>query len=174
MVFLGFGLDRPFYLHRILQNISKFYQCPNQNPETSLFHRGLICTLVEFHLASVGYNWENFLVRNRFLSQGSNPIVDITQDAEDILPPQTLPHEVQIEIQLDNNLIPSPDDQINALPIARKILKKKECGPKKSLETILTSLKDRLSNYVDHHSQPTYSMIKEKFKKQSKRIRQSH
>jgi hypothetical protein len=60
MVFLGFRLDFPFYLHRSLQKMSKFYQRPNQNPETSLFHHGLIRTLVECHLASVGDNWENF------------------------------------------------------------------------------------------------------------------
>jgi hypothetical protein len=54
MVFLGFRLDLSFCLHISLQKMSKFYQLLNKNPETNLFHHGLIHTLVECHLASVG------------------------------------------------------------------------------------------------------------------------
>ena len=52
----GFHLNLPFYLHRSLQNMSKFYQWLSQKPETNLFHHGLIRTLVRFHLTSIGDN----------------------------------------------------------------------------------------------------------------------
>jgi len=31
-----------------------------------MYHHGLIKILIEFHLESIGDNWENFLVRNHF------------------------------------------------------------------------------------------------------------
>jgi hypothetical protein len=68
----------------------------------------------------------------------------------------------------------SLDHQNNALPAAQTTLKRKEFVPKRSLETVLTSLKDRLSDYVDYQSQPMYSMIEEKPKEQRKIIRQLH
>jgi hypothetical protein len=67
MVFLGFHLDFPFYFLRILQKMARFYQCPNSNPQASLFHHGFIRTLVEHHLVSIGDTWEDFLIRNKFL-----------------------------------------------------------------------------------------------------------
>jgi hypothetical protein len=79
MTFHGFHLNLPFYLHRSVQKMTKFYQRPSQNHETSLFHHGLIRTLVEFHLTSTGENWESFLVRNQFLPQHRDPIIDLTQ-----------------------------------------------------------------------------------------------
>jgi hypothetical protein len=104
----------------------------------------LFRTLVECHLVSVGDSWESFLVRNQFLPQHNNPVNDITQDVEEILPPQTLPHEVQIEIQLHRDPISSSDHQNSALPAMKMTLRKKEFVPKRSLETVMTSLKDRI------------------------------
>ena len=63
--------------------MSKFYQRASQNSETSLFHHGLIHTLVEYHLANTGDNWEKFLQRNQFLPQHTNSIIDLTRVVED-------------------------------------------------------------------------------------------
>jgi hypothetical protein len=42
MVFLGYNLNMSFYLLRSLQKMAKFYQRQNLNPQSSLFHHGLI------------------------------------------------------------------------------------------------------------------------------------
>jgi hypothetical protein len=57
MVFLGFKLNMPFYLLKILQKMSRFYQRQNPNSESSLFHHGLIRVLVVSHLSKVGDSW---------------------------------------------------------------------------------------------------------------------
>jgi hypothetical protein len=66
MVFLGFKLNVPFYLHRSLQKMAKFYQRQKLNPQSSLFHYGLIRILVVSHLSKTGDSWGNFLFRNNF------------------------------------------------------------------------------------------------------------
>jgi hypothetical protein len=53
--------------------MSKFYQRPNPNPDSSLFHHGLIRILVNFHLVSIGDTWKKFLVRNGFLLMQIDP-----------------------------------------------------------------------------------------------------
>ena len=66
MVFLGFKLNVPFYLHKSLQKMDKLYQRQKINPQSSLFHHGLILILVVSHLSKTGDSWENFLFRNNF------------------------------------------------------------------------------------------------------------
>jgi hypothetical protein len=46
MIFQGFKLNLPLYLLKILQKMDKLYQRPNPNPESILFHHGLIHILV--------------------------------------------------------------------------------------------------------------------------------
>jgi hypothetical protein len=65
--FPGFKLNLPFYLLKSLQKMSKFYQTQNPNPESSLFHHGLIRILVNAQLLKTRDNWQSFLVRNRFV-----------------------------------------------------------------------------------------------------------
>jgi hypothetical protein len=111
--------------------MSKFYQWPSQNPETSLFHHGLIRTLVEFHLTSTGDNWEIFLVRNQFLPQHNDPIIDLTQAVEESFSPQTFPQEVHIEIQLHDDPIMSLDDQTYVITCSTNDMEKKRvCSQK--------------------------------------------
>jgi hypothetical protein len=66
MVFLGFGLNMPFYLLKSLQKMAKFYQRKNLNAQSSLFHHGLIRILVISQLSKVGDNWQDFVDRNGF------------------------------------------------------------------------------------------------------------
>jgi hypothetical protein len=107
MVFQGFSLNLPFYLLRSLQKMSKFYQRPSPNPETNLFHHDLIRILVEFHLVSMGDNWQGFLVRNEFLPPQIDPIIDLTQGVEEPFSPKASPnspHDFRIEIQIQMTL----------------------------------------------------------------------
>jgi hypothetical protein len=53
-------------------------------------------------------------------------------------------------------------------------LRKKEFVPKRSLKTILTSLKDQVLDYDHYQSQPMYSVIVGKSKEHGKIIKQSH
>jgi hypothetical protein len=109
--------------------MSKFYQRLSQNPETSIFHHGLICTLVEFYITSTWDNWEKILVRNQFLPQHNDPIIDLTQATEESISPRNFHQEVHIEIQLHDDPIISLDGQVYVIRIARMALKRKGFVP---------------------------------------------
>jgi hypothetical protein len=66
MVFIGYQLNFPYYFHKSLSKMEKFYQRGFGNPDRSLFHHGLIKILVECHLTQIGDSWENFTQRNNF------------------------------------------------------------------------------------------------------------
>jgi hypothetical protein len=74
MIFLGFKLNFPFYLLKSLRKMSKFYQRQNPNPESSMFHHGLIHILVNAQLLNTRDTWQNFLFRNGFIPSQSEPI----------------------------------------------------------------------------------------------------
>jgi hypothetical protein len=152
--------------------MSKFYQWPSQNPETSLFHHGLIRTLVEYHLTNTGDNWEKFLQRNQFFPQHNDPIIDLTQVAEESNSPQTLPQEVHIESNSMMIPIMSLDGQVDVIPVARVTRNKKGFVPKQSLEAILSRLKNQPLDYVDQQTQPMCPKVDEKPKEQGKQTRQ--
>jgi hypothetical protein len=69
MVFMGYQLNMPYYLHRILFKMSKKYKI-NQ-ADSSLFHYGLVKLIVVCHLSLHGDCWSNFFAQNRF--EDSNP-----------------------------------------------------------------------------------------------------
>jgi len=97
--------------------MSKFYQWPRLNLETILFHHDLIHILVEFHLVSTRDNWQGFMEINEFLPPKINPIIDLKQGAEEPFSPKASinsPHDFQIEIQIQNDPIVSPDAQTEA------------------------------------------------------------
>jgi hypothetical protein len=126
--------------------MARFYQRLISNPQASLFHHGFIRTLVEYHLVSVGDNWENFLIRNNFLSLRNNPVVGIVQNDEGILPLQSPSQELQIKIQIGETLVSLSKFQDVSLPVTRATFKKKKFLPKKSLEVVVYDLKDRFVN----------------------------
>jgi hypothetical protein len=64
MVFMGYKLNMPFYLHRSLFKMSKKYK--KNQADSSLFHYGLVKIIVVCHLGLHGDCCSNFLARNDF------------------------------------------------------------------------------------------------------------
>jgi hypothetical protein len=69
MVFMGFELSMPHYLHRSLFKMAKRYK--RSQADTSLFHVGLIKICMVYELGLRRDCWGDFLVRNGF--EESNP-----------------------------------------------------------------------------------------------------
>jgi hypothetical protein len=69
MVFMGFELSMPHYLHRSLFKMAKRYK--HSQADTSLFHVGLIKMCMVYELGLRRDSWDNFLSRNGF--EMSNP-----------------------------------------------------------------------------------------------------
>jgi hypothetical protein len=64
MVFMGYQLNMPYYLHRSLFKMSKKYKILQD--DSSLFHYGLVKLIVFCHLSLHGDCWSNFIARNGF------------------------------------------------------------------------------------------------------------
>jgi hypothetical protein len=73
MVFMGFELNMPYYLHRSIFKMVKRYK--RNQADTSLFHVGLIKILVVSELGLHRDSWQNFLNRNGF-TEFNPPLVD--------------------------------------------------------------------------------------------------
>ena len=74
MNFLEDGeINLPFFLLNSLKIMASNVQKKVQFLETTLHHHGLIKILIEFHLESIGDNWEEFLVRNHFQEHAETP-----------------------------------------------------------------------------------------------------
>jgi hypothetical protein len=72
MVFMGFELSLPHYLHRSLFKMAKKYK--KSQADTSLFHVGLIKILVVYELGLRRDSWPDFLNRNGFEESNPSPI----------------------------------------------------------------------------------------------------
>jgi hypothetical protein len=81
MVFMGFELSMPHYLHRSLFKMAKRYK--RSQADTSLFHLGLIKMIVVYELRLRGDCWADFLSRNVFEEldppQVDKPMITKTQ-----------------------------------------------------------------------------------------------
>jgi hypothetical protein len=105
MVFMGFELSMPHYMHRSLFKMAKRYK-RSQN-DTSLFHLGLIKMIVVYELRLRGDCWADFLSRNGF-EESNPPQVDKPMVTESI--PTPVPYSVLLPK-------PKPDSPTN-LPMA--------------------------------------------------------
>jgi hypothetical protein len=72
MVFMGFELNMPHYLHRSLFKMAKKYK--RSQADTSLFHVGLIKMLVVSELGLRRDSWHSFLNRNGFEELNPPPV----------------------------------------------------------------------------------------------------
>jgi hypothetical protein len=72
MVFMGFELNMPYYLHRSIFKMAKRYK--RNQADTSLFHVGLIKILVVSELGLRRDSWQNFLNRNGFTEFNPPPV----------------------------------------------------------------------------------------------------
>jgi hypothetical protein len=128
MVFMGFELNMPHYLHRSIFKIAKRYK--RNQADTSLFHVGLIKMLVVSELVLRRDSWQNFLNRNGF--EESNP------------PPVDKPMVSEVKnIPIPyNDLLPAPKPDSpmavtkDAKPITSKARAKSAVRNKKSARMI--------------------------------------
>jgi hypothetical protein len=105
MIFMGFGLSMPHYLHRSLFKMAKRYK--RSHADTSLFHVGLIKMIFVYELGLRQDSWRDFLSRNGF--EGSHPPqVDKPMIAEN--KPTPVPYDVLLPK-------PKPDSSLNS-PLA--------------------------------------------------------
>jgi hypothetical protein len=77
MIFMGFELSLPHYMHRSLFKMAKHYK--RSQADTSLFHVGLIKMCLVYELGLRRDSWDNFLSCNGFVvsnpPQVDNPMV---------------------------------------------------------------------------------------------------
>jgi hypothetical protein len=105
MIFMGFGLSMPHYLHRSLFKMAKRYK--RSHADTSLFHVGLIKMIFIYELGLPQDSWRDFLSCNGF--EGSHPPqVDKPMIAEK--KPTPVPYDVLLPK-------PKPDSSLNS-PLA--------------------------------------------------------
>jgi hypothetical protein len=104
MVFMGFELNVPHYLHRILFKMVKRYK--HSQADTSLFHFGLIKMIMVYELGLRRDNWVDFLSRNGF-EDSSPPQVDKPVVSESKLPPP-MPYNVLLPKPLPDSCLNFP------------------------------------------------------------------
>jgi hypothetical protein len=111
MVFMGFELSMPHYLHRSLFKMAKKYK--RSQAYTSFFHVGLIKMLVVYELGIRRDSWHNFLNCNGF--EESNPLqVDKPMVSESKSTP--VPYSVLLPE-------PKPDSPLNSPMAMTKVAK---------------------------------------------------
>ena len=77
MKFLDNGdINLPFFLLNTIRRMASNVQKKIESLETTMYHRGLVKILVEYHLKKIGDTWENFLIRNHFQETPESPEKD--------------------------------------------------------------------------------------------------
>jgi hypothetical protein len=125
MVFMGYHLNMPYYLHRSLFKMSKKYK--RNQADSSLFHYGLVKIIVVCHLSLRGDFWSNFLARNDF--EDSNPSqVDKPMVSEDkFVPP--VPYNILLPKPLPNSPINLPHSVTKVVETVKPVGKKPKAKP---------------------------------------------
>jgi hypothetical protein len=111
MVFMGFELSMPHYLHRSLFKMAKKYK--RSQADTSLFHVGLIKILVVYELGLRRDSWPDFLNRNGF-EESNPPPIDKPVVSESKSTP--VPYSVLLPK-------PEPDPPVNSPMAVTKVAK---------------------------------------------------
>jgi hypothetical protein len=111
MVFMGFELSLPHYLHRSLFKMAKKYK--RSQADTSLFHVGLIKILVVYELGLRRDPWPDFLNRNGFEESNPPPIDKPVVSESKSIP---IPYSVLLPK-------PEPDSIVNSPMAVTKVAK---------------------------------------------------
>jgi hypothetical protein len=111
MVFMGFELSLPHYLHRSLFKMAKKYK--KIQADTSLFHVGLIKILVVYELGLHRDSWPDFLNRNGFEESNPSPIDKPVVSESKSMP---IPYSVLLPK-------PKPDSIVNSPMAVTKVAK---------------------------------------------------
>jgi hypothetical protein len=137
MVFMGFELNMPYYLHRSLFKMAKRYK--QSQADTSLFHVGLIKMVLVYELGLHRDSWHEFLSRNGF-GESNPPQVDKPVVAERKSTP--VPYDV---------LLPRPKPELpTSLP---------KSVPKQAEATKATTRKTRTKTGVDTRGKKNARLI---------------
>jgi hypothetical protein len=146
MVFMGFELSMPYYLHRSLFKMAKRYK--HSQVDTSLFHVGLIKMVLVYELGLRRDSWHEFLSRNGFGE--SNPLqVDKPVVAES--KPTPVPYDV---------LLPRPKPELpTSLP---------KSVPKQAEVAKATTQKTRAKTGVDTRGKKNARLISRMARNKSK------
>jgi hypothetical protein len=120
MVFIGYELNMPHYLHRILFKMAKMYK--HNQADTSLFHYGLIKMLMVYELGLRRDCWSDFLSQNGF-EDSSPPQVDKPMVSErKPIPP--VPYNVFLPKPLLDSPMNLPMSVTKQVEISKPIAKK--------------------------------------------------
>jgi hypothetical protein len=103
IVFMGFELSLPHYLHRSLFKMSKKYK--KSQADTSLFHVGLIKILVVYELGLRRDSWPDFLNRNGFEESNPSPIDKPVVSESRSIP---IPYSVLLPKPKSDSIVNSP------------------------------------------------------------------
>jgi hypothetical protein len=103
MVFMGFELSLPHYLHRSLFKMAKKYK--KSQADTSLFHVGLIKILVVYELGLRRDSWPDFLNHNGFEESDPSPIDKPVVSESKSIP---IPYSVLLPKPKPDSIVNSP------------------------------------------------------------------
>jgi hypothetical protein len=125
MVFMGYELNMPYYLHRILFKMSKRYKW-NQ-ADNSLFHFGLVKMLVVCHLGLHRDCWNDFLKRNNF-DDSSPPQVEkpVVRESKSVPP---VPYSSLLPKPLPDSPIDLPSSVTSHVEIVKPMAKRPKSKP---------------------------------------------
>jgi hypothetical protein len=120
MVFMGFELNMPYYLHRSLFKMSKKYK--RNQADSSLFHYGLVKMIVVCHLGLHRDCWDDFLARNNFVDSNPPQVDKPVVNEDKAIPP--IPYSILLPKPLPDSPIDLPHsvtkDVESVKPVERK------------------------------------------------------
>jgi hypothetical protein len=120
MVFMGFELNMPYYLHRIMFKMYKKYK--RNQADSSLFHYGLVKMIVVCHLGLHRDYWDDFLARNNFVDSNPPQVDKPVVNEDKAIPP--IPYSILLPKPLPDSPIDLPHsmtkDVESVKPVERK------------------------------------------------------
>jgi hypothetical protein len=120
MVFMGYEINMPYYLHRSLFKMSKRYK--QNQADSSLFHFGLIKMIVVCHLGLHRDRWNDFLVHNNF-DDSNPPQVDkpVVSESKSVPP---VPYSALLPKPLPNSPIDLPNSTTKHVEVVKPVAKR--------------------------------------------------
>jgi hypothetical protein len=123
--------------------MAKFYQRQSLNPQSSLFHHGLIQILVVSHLSKAGDSWEIFVYRSGFtLPENATDLPLHSSEPPSPCRPNPYVENLQVNLQESPASIDQTPVVIQEPSKGKK--PKHDFIPRKSLEEVLDDLKDKI------------------------------
>jgi hypothetical protein len=120
MVFMGFELNMPYYLHRSLFKMSKKYK--RNQADSILFHYGLVKMIVVCHLGLHRDCWNDFLARNNFVDSNPPQVDKPVVSEGKTVPP--IPYNTLLPKPLPDSLIDLPHFETKVVETVKPVGKK--------------------------------------------------